>query len=160
MIDKIILSNLDLNDESKFNQYASQFTVDDLLDIFNRFKNDIQKKESVEKILRIKHSTLYKKAKTNEINLPEDICDKTKFRQRAFKYKLDDLLKWYSSVKDPEKKQAIESILICPKILCIFPPVLFLSSIKVLFLKYISSLYLLIPKILLNLLIILIPFIG
>lgn len=107
-----ILSNLDLRDESKFGQYASQYTVDELLDVLKLVKDDSDKKKSVKKILRIKCSTRNKKMDPEGVSLPQDLCDKSKFRQYAFKYELDDLLKMYNLVKDsPHEKEAIECIL-------------------------------------------------
>ena len=52
MTKKLEIPNLD--DESKFKSYASKYTVDDLLDIFNMIKWDKEKEESVKKILRMK----------------------------------------------------------------------------------------------------------
>ena len=107
-----ILSKLDLSDKSKFGQYASQYTEDQLLVALSSVKDDPDKKKSVKEILRIKCSTLNKKTDSDEVSLPQDLCDKSKFRQYAFKYELDDLLKMYNKVKDnPQKKEAIESIL-------------------------------------------------
>ena len=107
-----ILSNSDLRDESKFSQYASQYTEDQLLDALNLVKDDSDKKKSVKEILRIKRSTLNKKTDSDDVSLPQDLCNKSKFRQYAFKYELDDLLKMYNSVKDrPQEKEAIENIL-------------------------------------------------
>jgi len=74
----------DLSKEYKFPSYASEYTVDDLLDIFNMVKWDKDKEKSVEKILRIK-TQKENKNNVESINLHSILLD---FNQSDYKKRL------------------------------------------------------------------------